>query len=1293
MGSIGNANEGARGLPTDILKSSPYLTIVILVAGVTGGLALVIGVIFFCKYCVKRRRLPARDPAFFTPLPLDLDLDNRSRLVRLESRSDDIRLPLGEEDGSPERLLGDDEENVDSCIADYLANGDAHSMEHLPDIPEEDPQMIIGEVETSTADFDTDRAVDAEHSPVSPRRVSFQVIPIKQKQAKYVRRFTEGDFHHLKTSRIKPSGDSMKAFSLDYDCHRSMENRNHSSGRSARTSLPTPDDLQWQKPLGADVLLQPRGMTVKAQVHIQPTDENKDPEVKSREPSPGGQPRLHVPTHLQLRSSPRKNREKAADIDRDSESKGFVPIPPENAAGFAEPIGSVCSEGHVKNTKGQRRGPGGAPRFHPPPQIEICEKPTPDKERRTGDYRELWQLRTTLEMEDTGSLSSEPDTVIPVEEVKSEASAPEGDGDSSQYLEPSDSALSPTDTSAAEADDGKNRLTVVQRYKFNTHGKNDSFEQMFSSISTEESDTSERSKGGDSSGKDSASKLKQMQADSGYTSIEHKNEVSEQQKRYLFASADRDSTSLESCAPALSSESSPIGERPTSSGTDSAVLTESGKEEPLPNIHGVRRRSDRRTASTKRREFIAEKGEAIFGSFSFPEEESEADSQTITGSISASEKSIGIASDSQGDSPERLRGANRVGRIFRIQGENRLRVYPKGRDYSIDEKTDALFKEFMRSDALFDAPSSRRSRPPRGRRLQLHHKQHSDSVVEPTRKMEVPSTSDGRSASFDHRGESAKERLTHLLPGNSSGRKLSPQDSLEEEYLRKESNKIWGQGQPPTRKRDPDDKPSRDHEPPPSRHELPPGRHEPPPGRHEPPPGRHEPPPGRHEPPPGRHEPPPGRHEPPPGRHEHIGEARGSAQVSQRLELEDVSCRPSAFRCVKKSPKLKRSHASMGPEDEGSLDKPRAHDEQAPLSKGKIISQTTLVRPTAIHPKESLPSHGGAGHRECPRIGGHHSSKGDLRDEGYRHREPHPSGGSEPHIHRRGRSPGRDRSPWRSPQTPTATHSQEGETPYSDRRAKSPLRMHSAGSSQGSAEWSDDRGFLGVPPKGHLDRPHSASSLLRLQREAASPQFERHYSDETYDAPRHNRSIDYDSKCESERDHRGSSGRLHPLRYPPGRHIRPTTVRTSSETNILETRDGHKRNRAHDLRRQHYGRAHSALDVFAGNKLPPKEPIVKQRPTPERLSVRSMTVDSPTSPSAASKERRHPLDVLKDERKHPLEGLREDRRYHLDSQKEDRKHPLDCLKDDRKSSKEERKHPLEGYKEKFKDSKAAPLRW
>ena len=70
-----------------------------------------------------------------------------------------------------------------------------HHFFFFIDIPEEEPQ-VTGEVETATVDFETDR-VETERSPVSPRRVSFQVIPIKQKQAKYVRRYDQyiwGDF-------------------------------------------------------------------------------------------------------------------------------------------------------------------------------------------------------------------------------------------------------------------------------------------------------------------------------------------------------------------------------------------------------------------------------------------------------------------------------------------------------------------------------------------------------------------------------------------------------------------------------------------------------------------------------------------------------------------------------------------------------------------------------------------------------------------------------------------------------------------------------------------------------------------------------------------------------------------------------------------------------------------------------------------------------------------------------------------------------------------------------------------
>ena len=540
--------------------------------------------------------------------------------------------------------------------------------------------------------------------------------------------------------------------------------------------------------------------TIKAQIHNQPNGAvpkvSEGSGIKPVSPAkitPADTNGRRAPPVTGHSRSPRrarkdtKDHKKDRDVPPSSAASGFVPIPSENETGFAEPISSDGSDGkpneNVKRPEVLQNGPATAPPH--------------GQEKRAKEYHDLWHLRTTLEMEDTASStgSSEPDTVIPANGSKDHL-VPAQVANQEPEIPRLDVRDTETGTQTWPLEEGtedeKHRLCVIQRHKLHARGDQpDSFEQIFSSISTEESDTSERSKGGDSSGKDSASKLRQMQADSGYTSIEHKNELSEQQKRQLlFTTSDRDSTSIESMyTPILSSENSPIGDRPTSSETDGTAgdSIDTIKDEPG-GLFG-RKRSDRKTASTKRREFTKGKGEAIFGSFSFPEEDSE------QGSITSahSEKSVYVASDSQGESPERRRP--RMGRLFRLSREERLNMYPKGRDYSIDEKTDVLFKEFLRQDAMFET-STRRTRPARGRRLSLHHKQHSDSHVENQKILEVP-FSEMRSASFDTRAETAKERLTQMAGSAASSRtRLPQQDSIEEEYLRIESSKIWD-GQPP----------------------------------------------------------------------------------------------------------------------------------------------------------------------------------------------------------------------------------------------------------------------------------------------------------------------------------------------------------------------------------------------------------------------------------------------------------------------------------------------------------------
>lgn len=48
-----------QGIEEDV-KANPYITIVVLVAGVAGGLAVVISVIIFCKYCISNKNVLKR---------------------------------------------------------------------------------------------------------------------------------------------------------------------------------------------------------------------------------------------------------------------------------------------------------------------------------------------------------------------------------------------------------------------------------------------------------------------------------------------------------------------------------------------------------------------------------------------------------------------------------------------------------------------------------------------------------------------------------------------------------------------------------------------------------------------------------------------------------------------------------------------------------------------------------------------------------------------------------------------------------------------------------------------------------------------------------------------------------------------------------------------------------------------------------------------------------------------------------------------------------------------------------
>lgn len=396
-------------------------------------------------------------------------------------------------------------------------------------------------------------------------------------------------------------------------------------------------------------------------------------------------------------------------------------------------------------------------------------------------YADLWQLRATLESKDSSeaSESSEYETVIAcrnVEEI--------------QGLE----KVSPSRTESFDVTDEDSSKFIST-----------SFEQTISSVSAEESDTSERDRNSAESGKESIRSLKQMQGDSGYASIEQKAEMLSERldwkRRQQFAAAsDHDSTSFESAHSHSMTISSDSSSPTTDKAMQEMIHSNASHHDNKSTNKASWVRGGRRTASTKRREFTSEKKEAIFDSFSFAEEEAE--NQDTTDSSKDAMTRASSTETYQFDARPKFRERVRRGGPGGMQRrEPRLSCYPKGRDFSIDEKTDALFKQFLRQDAMFDTPTLRRSKPYNRQRWQPPSKQHSDSVLECSEKEPVIwRAEDHRSSSLDQRGgngETAKQRLTELLPRSQSRGRLMPSDSVEEDYLRNESRQSENMKRPP----------------------------------------------------------------------------------------------------------------------------------------------------------------------------------------------------------------------------------------------------------------------------------------------------------------------------------------------------------------------------------------------------------------------------------------------------------------------------------------------------------------
>jgi hypothetical protein len=247
----------------------------------------------------------------------------------------------------------------------------------------------------------------------------------------------------------------------------------------------------------------------------------------------------------------------------------------------------------------------------------------------------------------------------------------------------------------------------------------------------------------DSTGDSQTHKLQQMKADSGYKSLESTAQPPKLSKKQIhFALDDQESVENED-EDGHSTDKSPMESSIIAMGIDSpAKRFKNGKQ--------FERRNGR-TASKKRREYSRERQIVqIYESINEPE----SDRSELPSGDSFEENSA----------PSKM---SVFSRFFKSQSRERVRQL--SRDFSIDEKTDAIFNEFLRPDASLGQKHTLavRTRSPRLRpRLQRKHTEPME-LYEYRRNKLVPEM---RSASLGSDSSVG------------SSRRLSPQDSIEEEY-------------------------------------------------------------------------------------------------------------------------------------------------------------------------------------------------------------------------------------------------------------------------------------------------------------------------------------------------------------------------------------------------------------------------------------------------------------------------------------------------------------------------------
>ena len=385
----------------------------------------------------------------------------------------------------------------------------------------------------------------------------------------------------------------------------------------------------------------------------------------------------------------------------------------------------------------------------------------------TQKYRELWNLRSTLQEEEDCSDTIRMEDMASNDEQSTDDT--ERGGSYIQCQEPAQVInnhnqmnghvlASPKHYSEKDKEDsnllhpnyenGRENYQAVAKHRFNKKGPT-SAENSFDSVETADTDgdvsdtsrhevtTTSFESNTDSTNDSQTSRLRQMKADSGYKSLETQHPQNGAKKAH---SMDDEIILLESTSVPLTKEE---------------VLECMGTSEPIPRRSSLFEKRKGRTASKRRREYSRERQAVrLYESVYEPETDSTRSDQP------------------SGDSFEEPQTPNSKFSVFSRFFKSQRYSRGKGlsRDFSIDEKSNDIFQEFVRYDPkLEERRGSVGGFLPNHRRHRLQRK-----YTDPG-----PGIFDECSRHY----LSPEMRSTSLGSDSSasSARRMSPQDSIEEE--------------------------------------------------------------------------------------------------------------------------------------------------------------------------------------------------------------------------------------------------------------------------------------------------------------------------------------------------------------------------------------------------------------------------------------------------------------------------------------------------------------------------------